>query len=99
MYKAVTENLTDAVWFISQIRLLYRIEDKIRGHAPAQRHARRQEQAPAIWSAMKTRAEELKLALLSKSTLGKAVNYFLNEYDALIGYLRDGRFEIRQQRG
>jgi transposase len=22
------------------------------------------------------------------------VNYFLNEYEALIGYLRDGRFEI-----
>jgi len=31
---------------------------------------------------------------LPKSTLGKAVNYFLNDYDALTGYLSDGRFEI-----
>ena len=29
-----------------------------------------------------------------KSTLGKAVRYLLNEYTALVGYLRDGRFEI-----
>jgi hypothetical protein len=26
--------------------------------------------------------------------LGKALNYFLHEYEALTGYLRDGRFEI-----
>jgi len=26
--------------------------------------------------------------------LGKAVNYFLKEYTPLVGYLRDGRFEI-----
>ena len=31
---------------------------------------------------------------MPKSTLGKAVGYFLNDYDALTGYLRDGRFEI-----
>lgn len=31
---------------------------------------------------------------LPKSSLGKAVNYFLKEYTALVGYLRDGRFEI-----
>ena len=43
---------------------------------------------------MKKHAQELQLRLLPKSTLGKAVNYFLNEYDALQGYLTDGRFEI-----
>lgn len=43
---------------------------------------------------MKQHAEALKPKLLPKSTLGKAVNYFLNEYHALIGYLKDGRFEI-----
>ena len=32
--------------------------------------------------------------MLPQSSLGKAVNYFLNEYTALVGYLRDGRFEI-----
>ena len=42
------------------------------------------------------KAQTLKLqpTLLPQSTLGKALNYFLHEYDALTGYLRDGRFEI-----
>ena len=43
---------------------------------------------------MKQHAEALQLKLLPKSTLGKAVNYFLNERHALVGYLKDGRFEI-----
>jgi len=31
---------------------------------------------------------------MAQSTLGKAVNCFINEYEALKGYLLDGRFEI-----
>jgi hypothetical protein len=40
------------------------------------------------------RAIELQSQFLPKSTMGKALPYFIDEYDALIGYLRDGRFEI-----
>jgi len=45
---------------------------------------------------MKRRALELQAnpRLLPQSSLGKAVNYFLNEYTAVVGYLRHGRFEI-----
>ena len=45
---------------------------------------------------MKRRAEAIRAdpRVLPKSTLGKAVRYLLNEYTALVGYLRDGRFEI-----
>jgi hypothetical protein len=45
---------------------------------------------------MKRRAEVLRTdpRVLPQSTLGKAVRYLLNEYTALVGYLRDGRFEI-----
>jgi transposase len=93
-YQALKESVHEAVWFIVQIRQLYRREDQIRQLSPAQRYRIRQEQAPSIWEAMKKRAEELQPQLLPKSTLGKAVNYFLNEYDALHGYLTDGRFEI-----
>jgi len=39
-------------------------------------------------------ALELQAQWLPKSTLGKEVNYFLNEYEALRGYLADGHFEI-----
>jgi transposase len=94
LLKAAQENLAAALWFITQIRLLYRMEKEIRGLPPQERYERRLQDAPAIWEAMKARAEELKPLLLPKSTLGKAVNYFLNEYEALKGYLHDGRFEI-----
>lgn len=93
-YKALRENLAEAVWFITQIRALYRIDNELRGLAPAERHVRRLEKAPQIWERLKARAEELKPRLLPQSTLGKALNYFLNEHDALKGYLSDGRFEI-----
>ena len=43
---------------------------------------------------MRVKAEELRPQLLPRSSLGKAVNYFRNEFQALMGYLRDGRFEI-----
>ena len=93
-YKALQENFSDAAWFIAQIRLLYRIEDGIRGLPANQRAARRQQAAPEIWDRLKSKAQQLQPALLPKSTMGKAANYFLNEYDALTGYLQDGRFEI-----
>ena len=92
--KAVKENLPAAVWFIKQIRLLYHIENDIRSLAPQDRYQHRLHQAPVIWQTMKAKADELKPLILPKSTLGKAVNYFINEYEALLGYLRDGRHEI-----
>lgn len=94
IYQGVRENLAEAVWFIIRIRQLYRIEDRLRSLPPAERHAQRQLEAPEIWSEMKAWAEELTPQLLPKSTLGKALQYFLNEYEALTGYLRDGRYEI-----
>jgi transposase len=92
--KAVKENMPAAVWFITQIRKLYRIENEIRDLSPQDRYQHRLQQAPAIWQTMKAKADELKPMILPKSTIGKAVNYFLNEYEALLGYLRDGRYEI-----
>ena len=94
VYKALQESLGEAVWFIGRIRELYRIESAARVLDHTERHALRQVQAPPLWAALQTRAEELRPKLLPQSTMGKAVNYFLNEYKALEGYLRDGRFEI-----
>jgi len=93
-YTALKENLSDAVWFIGQIRLLYKIEDEARGMSIAERHHYRQKKAPEIWEGLKSRALELQPKFLPKSTMGKALSYFLDEYDALTGYLRDGRYEI-----
>lgn len=93
-YTALQENSTEAVWFIYRISILYQIEEEVRKLSSADRRLRRLEQAPEIWQALKARAEALKPTLLPQSSLGKAVSYFLNEYDALTGYLRDGTFQI-----
>jgi transposase len=96
-YQAALEGLAEAIWFIGQMRQLYRIEAVAREGAMnfEQRHRYRQEQnALGCWEAMKQRAEELQPKLLPQSTLGKAVNYFLNEYQSLVRYLEDGRVEI-----
>jgi transposase len=92
--KALKENLPAAVWFIAQIRSLYRIENEIRDLPPQERYKQRLLQAPEIWQRMKAKADELKPLILPKSTLGKAANYFFDEHEALLGYLRDGRYEI-----
>lgn len=93
-YAALKENLPDSAWFINQIRLLYKIEDHVRELDASERHSFRQQNAPAIWDALKSKAEELQSKFLPKSTMGKAISYFINEYEALRGYLHDPRYQI-----
>lgn len=95
-HKALLEASAQALWFIGQIRQLYQIEAEMYAATPAERQRARRQRAPACWRAMKQRASQLRAEprFLPQSTLGKAVNYFLKEYTALVGYLREGRFEI-----
>jgi transposase len=88
-YAALKENLPDSVWFINQIRLLYKIEDNVRELDASERYAFRQNNAPSIWQALKEKTEELKPKFLPKSTMGKAISYFIDEYKALTGYLQN----------
>jgi transposase len=95
-YKALLESCSQALWFIGQMRQLYQLERELKNSTPQERRKGRLQKAPAIWLAMKRRAEAIRAdpRVLPKSTLGKAARYLLNEYMALVGYLRDGRFEI-----
>jgi transposase len=95
-YQALLESCSESLWFIGQMRQLYQLERELKDGSPAERRTGRLQKAPAIWLAMKRRAEAIRAdpRVLPKSTLGKAVRYLLNEYTALVGYLRDGRFEI-----
>lgn len=95
-YKALQEKSLDALWFIGQIRELYKIERELENREPEERRKERLKKAPAIWLAIKRRAEQQKKdpRFLPQSTMGKAVNYFLNEYTPLVGYLRNGRYRI-----
>ena len=79
-YQAMRQGDVQAVWFILRPRDLYRIERLTREMTPEERHRLRQEHAPAIWESIRLKAQELKPKLLPKSTLGKAVSYFLSEY-------------------
>ena len=94
-YKAALEGDRQAIWFIAQIRKLYRIEKESREMAPEERKKYRDENgALGIWQEMKTKTLELQPRLLPQSSLAKAISYFLNEYEPLLGYLRNGEFEI-----
>ena len=95
-YKALLESCSESLWFIGQLRQLYQLERQLKDCSPQERRRGRLAKAPPLWLAMKRRAQTLRAdpRVLPKSSLGKAVNYFLNEYTALVGYLRDGRFEI-----
>jgi transposase len=95
-YKALVESCAESLWFIGQMRQLYQLERQLKDCTPAERRRARLAKAPDIWLAMKRRAQDLHAdpRVLPQSSLGKAVSYFLNEYMALVGYLRDGRFEI-----
>ena len=83
-----------AVWFIGQFRELYRIEDEAREVSPEARQTARTAKAPALWAEMKTRAEQLQPLALPQSSLGKAIRYFLHEYQALQIYLERPDYRI-----
>jgi len=95
-YKALLESCSESLWFIGQMRQLYQLERELKDCNPQERRKGRLGKAPGIWLGMKRRAEVIRAdpRVLPQSTLGKAVRYLLNEYTALVGYLRDGRFEI-----
>lgn len=93
-HRALKDGDRRAIWFIGQFRQLYRMERETKDLAPENRHQIRQEKARPIWETMKQRAEELQPGLLPQSSLGKAVRYLLNEYEALLGYLQSGLYAI-----
>lgn len=75
-------------------KVLYEIEDEIRDKAPDERFRLRNERARPIWDKMLEWAERNKPKVPVKSKIGNAFSYFLNEYEYLIGYLKDGRLEM-----
>jgi transposase len=81
---------------VERIGALYAIEREAKEMklAAAERKALRQERAPPILAAIKTRLDEHLSKLPPKGTLAKAIAYTLNHWAALTRYLDDGRLEI-----
>jgi transposase len=93
-HRAVKDGDRRAVPFIGLFRQLYRLEREGRELAPEQLQELRQQKAAPLWANLQEQAAALQPQLLPQSSLGKAVSYLLNEYEALTGYLGSGRYEV-----
>ncbi len=72
---------------------IYDLEKNIKTKSPEEKYSLRNELARPIFEAMKVWAEEHHKKVPKTSKIGEAFTYFLNEYEYLTGYLKDGRLE------
>ena len=79
---------------LRRIGELYAIEAAINGQPPEQRHAVRQAQSRPLLEALQDWMQQQRRRLSGKSTLGKALQYALNRWEALARYIDDGRLSI-----
>ena len=79
---------------LAEIRLLYAVEDDIRGVPPDQRRDARQARSVPIVTRLYEKFAAWEQTALPKSPLGQALTYFRNQKDALHRYLNDGRLDI-----
>ena len=90
----VSEASPIAAEALQRIAALYRIETDIRGRAPDERRAVRQERSGPLVGALHAWLRD-RLALISqKSKLAEVIRYGLSHWDGLTRFLDDGRIEI-----
>lgn len=75
-------------------KTLYEIEDEIRDKTYDERFAVRLEKSKPLWEEMKILVDQEISKVPQDSLLGKALTYFANQYEQLIGYLKNGKIEI-----
>ena len=89
--RKATVTTTEALRRIGE---LYGIEEQIRGAPPDQRRRIRQEQARPLLDDFEQWLRTRLLTLSTQSDTTKAINYMLNQWQALVHYCDDGRVEI-----
>lgn len=77
-----------------RIAQLYAIEQEIRGSAPDERHAARQERSAPLVKSLRRFLETSVARASGKGKLAEAIRYALNRWDGLCRFLDDGRVEI-----
>ena len=75
---------------VARIRALYQIEESIKGLDAAGKLAARVRDAVPLLENLKGWLEKVKAKSLPKSRLMEAVNYTLNQWDALVAYTTNG---------
>jgi len=86
-----TVTTTEALRRIAQ---LYAIEAQLCGQPPDRRRQIRQEQARPLLDDFEVWLRTRLLTLSTQSDTTKAINYMLNQWQALVYYCEDGRAEI-----
>jgi transposase len=81
-------------YVLGLIAQLYDVEDEVRGRSDAERLAARQERSLPVQQRLGEYLREQQGRALPKSQFGKAINYALNQWEALLLYAGDGRLEI-----
>ncbi len=78
-----------AVAVVESVRALYAVEHAAKALPPAQRLALRQEKSAPIVAALRDRLDRWKLELIPKHPMADAVNYALNQWQAMTTFLVD----------
>jgi transposase len=79
---------------IGKVRKLYAIEQRIKDLAPSEKTAQRQQLAQPVLGDLKTWLQANASRVPKDSLTYKAIQYTLNQWDYLVGYLNDGRLRI-----
>lgn len=91
--EAVSSRKVEATEIMARIAQLYKIEVECSDLRPEQRFLVRQERSRPLIDSLFTRIEELRSQTLPSEPLRKAVDYALNQRQALHRYLEDGRLK------
>jgi transposase len=91
--EAVSSRKIEATEIMARIGQLYKIEAECADLKPEPRHQIRQERSRPLIDQLFKRIEELKAQTIPSEPLRKAVDYALNQRQALYRYLEDGRLK------
>jgi transposase len=81
-------------YVLGLIAQLYDVEDEVRDRTDQERLAARQERSLPVLKRLGEYLREHQARALPKSQFGKAINYALNQWEALLLYASDGQLEI-----
>jgi len=92
--EAMSSRPKEASEIMARIALLYRVDSECKDLQPQERYQVRQQRSRPILDGIFDRVKELKAETTPSEPLRKAVDYALNQQDALYRYLDDGRLKI-----
>ncbi len=92
--EAASSRPLEATEVLARIAQLYKIETDCKEMTPEQRRNIRDQRSRPILDGIFKRIEELKANVLPSEPLRKAIDYALNQRQALYRYLDDGRLKI-----